>query len=479
VQLAELVAEATGQRQVLSIVVPTGGGAPLNVHLSYAARDGLARPVGFQQLSVPWAPPELPAGAAETVPEVQPLVGDARRGREVFFGQAGRCSTCHAVRGEGARLGPDLGNLSHRDQASVLRDLREPSAAINPDYLSYAVALVDGRLLSGTVRAEGSRSLRIADSEAKETIVPLEEVDQITPQGTSTMPSGLLDSLSPRDIEDLLAFLLAPPAPEGASPDREFPARSPAEIKAALEALPASPKGDRPRSLDLVLVDGPQDHGPGEHDYPAWQASWLTLLQAAPGVTVQKARDWPAPQQWRDAEVMVFYFWNHDWSPARLAELDAFLARGGGLVLLHSALISDDAPETLATRFGLAAQPQRTKYRHGPTELHFAENPKSPLVAGFSKLALVDETYWPMIGDRSKVGVLATAVEEGQEWPMLWTFEVGRGRVYASIIGHYSATHDDPLFRILVLRGIAWAAREPLGRFQELAAPANEGSPGQ
>jgi type 1 glutamine amidotransferase len=111
--------------------------------------------------------------------------------------------------------------------------------------------------------------------------------------------------------------------------------------------------------------------------------------------------------------------------------------------------------------------------------LHFGDKGKVRLAAGFSKLALVDETYWPMIGDRSKVEVLATAVEEGQEWPMLWTFEPGRGRAFASIIGHYSATHDDPLFRILVLRGIAWAAREPLDRFQKLAAPANEGSPGQ
>jgi type 1 glutamine amidotransferase len=245
-----------------------------------------------------------------------------------------------------------------------------------------------------------------------------------------------------------------------------------AEIEAVLQALPSSPAKEPQRLLDVVLVDGVQDHGPGEHDYPAWQNQWTKLLNTLPGLTVQKARDWPSAQQWRDAEVVVLYFWNHDWSAKRLAELDAFLARGGGVVVLHSALISDDAPEALATRFGLAAQPQRTKYRHGPTELHFGEKPKSPLVAGFSPLALTDETYWPMIGDRSKVKVLATAVEDGQEWPMLWTFETGKGRVFASILGHYAATYGDPLFQVLALRGIAWAANEPLDRLQRLVGPA-------
>jgi len=74
-----------------------------------------------------------------------------------------------------------------------------------------------------------------------------------------------------------------------------------------------------------------------------------------------------------------------------------------------------------------------------------------------------------MIGDRQKVKVLATAVEEDKEWPMIWTFQPGRGRVWASVIGHYRATLDDPLFRILALRGIAWSADQPVHRLQKFA----------
>jgi hypothetical protein len=46
--------------------------------------------------------------------------------------------------------------------------------------------------------------------------------------------------------------------------------------------------------------------------------------------------------------------------------------------------------------------------------------------------------------------------------------------VFVSIPGHFSWTFDDPLFRVLLLRGIAWAAREPVDRFNDLVWPGAE-----
>jgi type 1 glutamine amidotransferase len=85
------------------------------------------------------------------------------------------------------------------------------------------------------------------------------------------------------------------------------------------------------------------------------------------------------------------------------------------------------------------------------------------------QIHFVDESYWPMFGDTNQVKLLATTREEGKDWPMIWTCEKGRGRVFASIVGHYAWSYDDPLFRIIVLRGIAWTAREPIGRLERLA----------
>lgn len=52
--------------------------------------------------------------------------------------------------------------------------------------------------------------------------------------------------------------------------------------------------------------------------------------------------------------------------------------------------------------------------------------------------------YWPTIGDRQKVSILATAVEEGNEWPMVWTYHTGAaefGPASSAIIAPRSTTH--------------------------------------
>ena len=94
---------------------------------------------------------------------------------------------------------------------------------------------------------------------------------------------------------------------------------------------------------------------------------------------------------------------------------------------------------------------------------------KHPITRGFGKLHLVDESYWNLVGDPGSVEVLGTGVEDGRPRPLFWTRQAGKGRVFVSIPGHFTWTFDDPLFRVLILRGIAWTAGEPVDRFNELA----------
>ena len=47
----------------------------------------------------------------------------------------------------------------------------------------------------------------------------------------------------------------------------------------------------------------------------------------------------------------------------------------------------------------------------------------------------------------------------------MWNRQVGKGRVHVNILGHYNWTFNDPMFRAITLRGIAWAADEPVARF--------------
>jgi type 1 glutamine amidotransferase len=232
------------------------------------------------------------------------------------------------------------------------------------------------------------------------------------------------------------------------------------------------PQGPQ-RKLRVVLAAGPKDHGPDEHDYPLWQSRWAKLLDLAENLEIHQADGWPTPEQLGTADLIVFNSANPQWGKDKAAELDAYLARGGGLVYLHFATNGRDAAETLAERIGLAAHVRSTRYRHGALELTFPA-PDHPITRGFTaangldRVRFVDESYWNMIGDPARIHVLASAVEEGQPRPLLWTREHGGGRIFVSILGHYTWTFDDPLFRMLVLRGMMWAAGEPADRLANL-----------
>ena len=63
---------------------------------------------------------------------------------------------------------------------------------------------------------------------------------------------------------------------------------------------------------------------------------------------------------------------------------------------------------------------------------------------------------------------LATAEVDGQPRPLVWTYQKGPGRVFGSIPGHYTWTLDDPVYRLLALRGIAWVCGEPVSRLDSV-----------
>jgi type 1 glutamine amidotransferase len=108
-------------------------------------------------------------------------------------------------------------------------------------------------------------------------------------------------------------------------------------------------------------------------------------------------------------------------------------------------------------------------FRHGPLHLRFP-NSNHPVIRGFpSAEDFIDEAYWKLSGDRASIEVLATSEEEGASHPMIWTCERDGGRVFVCIPGHYTWTFDDPLIRLLQLRGICWAARQPVDRLSSLS----------
>jgi putative heme-binding domain-containing protein len=449
--------------------IDTGKGDPaLVVHWS-TAEDNRWRVMPLHRFVPPWLEPADAEKSHVPAPPPPELAGgDWLRGREVFFSEQALCFKCHSVGGLGGSIGPNLSNLRHRDYPSVARDVAQPSYAINPDYITYSVRLADGQTLSGVVKSNGDK-LRVGDTKGVEHIVAREDVEVMKAQPISTMPDNIVQTLPFDKLRDLMTFLLLAPPPELEPASINRPGAPPPRMRADIEALLAGSEkldANKLKELKIVLIAGPKDHGENEHDYPDWQKRWKKLFSLAPKVKVETAEVWPSAEQLKAADVLVWYSANPGWSPERAEEIDEFQARGGGMVYLHFAVNGQRAPDQLAERIGLAWGP--SKFRHGPVDLKFAADSKHSILRNITKAHFEDESYWNLIGDEKKITLLASGEEEGRPQPLLWTYERGKGRVFVSILGHYSWTFDDPLFRTLIFRGICWTANEPVDRFNDL-----------
>ncbi len=437
------------------------------IHWSVTSKDGdeHAGPINPQRFWLPWVKrnPEKETNIRSV--NEQLLNASWGRGRRVYFSDEAGCAKCHLPDADGYTIGPDLKNLVHRDYQSVLRDITQPSFAINPDFITYVVSLVDGNVLTGAVRSDGDQWL-IADQKGKVTRVPRSEVEQMLPSLKSIMPDGIPKLLGPQKTNDLLAYLLLPPPrmPE----DSVLPPPPPRSKQELAAILQGSVETKAARPINVLLVAGKKDHGPGEHDYPAWLTMWRELMLAAEGVTVDTAMEWPTNEQIERADTILF-FQKGSWNQQRADAIDAHLARGGGLIYIHWAVEAGPQAPEFAKRIGLASEAAKLRFRHGPLELGFQGADGHPISRNFEQVKFYDESYWQMQGDRSRIRVIATGEEDGQPRPLFWTIEPKRGRVFVSILGHYSWTFDDPLFRVLLLRGTAWTAKQPIDRFHELA----------
>ena len=432
----------------------------------FLAKDDLRHRLAPGRVFVPWAVGKS-SDTNTLASDRTDVKGNWLKGRQLFSGEAG-CATCHKIRGEGVTFGPDLSNLIYRDRDSVLKDILQPSATINPDQAGTLVTLRDGTSITGLIRKLTDERLVLALPGGLETEFARTQVQSMEPMKESLMPLGLAEKLNAEQMEDLLTFLFVNPIEPAPITRTEPPtpkARSREEVLRVLADHSSRPPAT---PLRVLLCAGPKDHGVDEHDYPLWLERWGKLLKLAENVTVQTSMGFPTWQQFENADVAVFYNSNPNWDAQKSAALDKFHQAGGGVVYLHYGVDGGKDPAGMAERAGLAFT-LGSKFRHGDFDLVFT-TPEHPVTRNFQTLRLTDETYWNMRGDESRLKVIGTAVEDGAARPILWTLAREKSRIVGCIPGHYTWSFDDPLFRVLVLRSICWAARqEDVDRLADLA----------
>lgn len=169
-----------------------------------------------------------PVGRAEVLAKYQgvgDLQGVPKSGAAVFDKN---CATCHALRGRGHAVGPNLGEFAGKSVPDFLVAILDPNAAINPNFLAYNVETRDGRSLSGIVRGETASSLTLAQSGGLAETILRSDLQEVRAAQLSLMPEGLEQAMTPQELADLIAWVRhsAPAAFGAASPEQAARARA-------------------------------------------------------------------------------------------------------------------------------------------------------------------------------------------------------------------------------------------------------------
>ncbi len=192
-------------------------------------------------------------------------------------------------------------------------------------------------------------------------------------------------------------------------------------------------------------------------------------------------------------DVVLSNYNGEPWPESVQKALEAYVAGGGGLSVIHAAnnafegwpawnemiglgwrknsfgdrLTIDDAGQVVRTPKG-----EGPGSGHGPVHAYkvVVRNPEHPIMKGMPRawIHAKDELYHGQRGPAEHMEILATAYSDtakkgtGTNEPMAWVIPYGKGRVFTTVLGHVAGNDitaiQCPDFKSLMTRGTEWAA---------------------
>jgi putative heme-binding domain-containing protein len=134
------------------------------------------------------------------------VAGDATEGQRLFYGEGG-CSNCHAIRGQGGRIAPDLSDAGSLTLAELRESILEPSKEIVLGFAHVTATFRDGTILDGVAKGDSDYSIQILDTEGKLHRIDKSNLQEVTFHRGSLMPGDIGTRLGMEKVEDILAFL--------------------------------------------------------------------------------------------------------------------------------------------------------------------------------------------------------------------------------------------------------------------------------
>jgi len=144
--------------------------------------------------------------------------GNAVHGKDLFYGDA-NCSLCHMVDGKGGRVGPDLTAVGgSRTRDAIIDSVRNPSRRLAwglteatkefpQEYESVTVVTADGKEIKGVTLNEDSFTVQMMDTNEQIHLLKKDTLRSFHKSRESAMPKYNADTLSDKDLEDIVAYL--------------------------------------------------------------------------------------------------------------------------------------------------------------------------------------------------------------------------------------------------------------------------------
>jgi putative heme-binding domain-containing protein len=134
--------------------------------------------------------------------------GDPATGKAIYDGKGG-CGSCHRIRGQGSRTGPDLSDIGYLRLAGELeRSITDPDAEILPQNRTFRAVTKEGATITGTLLNEDKYAVQVLDSTGRLVSLRRASLKESGVLEKSPMPS-YKDKLSKSQLADLVSYLVS------------------------------------------------------------------------------------------------------------------------------------------------------------------------------------------------------------------------------------------------------------------------------
>lgn len=149
-------------------------------------------------------PPASRQAVIETFSPALSERGDPVRGATIF---QERCATCHAFRGRGIALGPDLASVAANGPEKLLVAILDPNRDVAPQFAAWTAETVDGETVTGIKVQDSDTSVTLRQAGGVELTMDRPRLRSFESAGRSLMPEGLEQGWTSSDLAGLLTFL--------------------------------------------------------------------------------------------------------------------------------------------------------------------------------------------------------------------------------------------------------------------------------